>query len=187
LTVISVDDVETGTPDDLSTQITKVGRLNGRQKHSRILAYGHGPIGFKKALKTVARDNLHGVQKDSSESVIEPGNKRESWNPKTILALIFCAAFLAIQIAVPIAKLASQRPARFGWHMWSARKKFPQFFLVKGETKRPADLSRYIAWSRGEMDFTDALPAHLCREIPDIDGVEIRMPDNQPPKTHACR
>ena len=102
-----------------------------------------------------------------------------------MLSLIFCCLFLAIQIAVPIVKLTSPRPARFGWQMWSARKKFPQFFLVKGDRKWPANLSPYIAWSRGEMDFTSALPAHLCRVVPDIDAVEIRAPNTET-QTFPC-
>jgi hypothetical protein len=110
------------------------------------------------------------------------------WTSKNVLVIVFFASFLTIQTVVPVVKLTAQRPARFGWHMWSARKRFPQFFVVLNDgTSRPADLSTYIGWSRGEMDFTEALPPHLCRVVPEIAAVEIKAPGSETLKTYSCR
>ena len=123
------------------------------------------------------RDNLPRVESKSAPA---------TW--KSMLALVFCFSFLTIQIVVPILKLTSQRPARFGWHMWAARKKFPRFFVVlKDGTTKAADLSLHIGLSRGEMDFTEELPPHLCRVVPDITAVEIKTPHSELLKVHTCR
>ena len=135
-----------------------------------------------------ARDKLHRVETKSREMEHDPPGDTRFWTSKRVLILIFFVSFLTIKIAVPVIQLTSQRPARFGWHMWSARKRFPQFFIVlKDGTSRPADLSTYIGWSRGEMDFTEALPPHLCRVVPEIAAVEIKSPGSETLKVHVCR
>lgn len=134
-----------------------------------------------------ARDNLHRVQARSRQREYYR-HAGEIWTSKNVLVLIFFASFLTIQIVVPIIKLTSQRPARFGWQMWSARKKFPRFFVVmKDGTSQPADLSRYIGWSRGEIDLTEALPPHLCRVVPEIAAVQVKEPGSETLKVHSCR
>ena len=136
----------------------------------------------------MARDNLHRVETKSRELKHDPPGESRVWTSKKVLVLIFFASFLTVQTVVPIIKLFSQRPARFGWHMWSARKRFPQIFVVlKDGTSRPADLSTYIGWSRGELDFTQALPPHLCRFVPEIAAVEIKAPESETLKVHPCR
>jgi hypothetical protein len=110
-----------------------------------------------------------------------------TWSPKNVLALAFFVAFLTIQIAVPIVKLTSPRPARFGWHMWTARRRNPQFTLVmKDGTTSPVDLSTYLGLSRGELDFREAMPAHLCRVVPDVVEVQTQTLDSESPKVHSC-
>jgi len=107
---------------------------------------------------------------------------------KNLLALSFFVAFLAIQIVVPIVKLTSLRPARFGWHMWTARKPNPRFTLVfKDGTTSPAILSTYLGLSRGELDIREAMPAHLCRVVPNVASVQINTVDSESLKVYTCR
>lgn len=110
------------------------------------------------------------------------------WTLQHVLAASFCTVFLGIQIALPIARLASPRPARFAWHMWTALPRPPAFFVVMNDgSVHPADLRLYLVSSRGEMDASELLPPHLCRVIPDIAAVEIRTRDPDAVKVHRCR
>jgi hypothetical protein len=112
----------------------------------------------------------------------------QTWTWKNALAALFCCTFLALQIAVPLVQLASPRPARFGWHMWSARRKVSRFLVVMRDgTTRPADLAAHVGLGRGEMDLDTALPPHLCRVVPDAAAVEITSPGLDAPRVHSCR
>jgi len=72
--------------------------------------------------------------------------------------------------------------------MWSARRRPTLFFVVMTDgTTRPADLSRYIGWSRGELDLTKRLPPHLCRVVPDLVAVQIQPPGSETRDIYSCR
>jgi hypothetical protein len=102
-------------------------------------------------------------------------------------AAAFFTLFLLIQTGVPLVQLWSPRPARFGWQMFSATHKRARYSLVMRDgTSRPADLSQYIAHSRGEMDLEQALPPHLCRVVPDIASVQITPPESKQPRVYDC-
>jgi hypothetical protein len=110
------------------------------------------------------------------------------WTWKSALAALFCGVFVTLQVAVPLVKLASPRPARFGWHMWSARWRPATFVVVMRDgTKRPADLARHVGRGRGEMELAAALPPHLCRVVPEAAAVEVRSSGLEAPRVHACR
>ena len=128
-----------------------------------------------------ARDNLRFVQSSDKQQT-------ESWTRNSVLVAIFFACFLGIQIFLPIVRLTATRPARFGWQMWSARRRPTLFFVVMTDgTTRPADLSRYIGWSRGELKLTERLPPHLCRVIPDLLAVHIQPPGSETRDIYSCR
>jgi hypothetical protein len=110
-----------------------------------------------------------------------------TWSTRNILAVAFFVTFLAIQIVVPLVKLTSPRPGRFGWHMWTARKRNPQFVMVlKDGSASPVSLSTYLGFSRGEIDVREAMPAHLCRVVPDVASVQIKPLDSEPSKVYSC-
>lgn len=123
------------------------------------------------------------MQRSDSDAALGP----RAWSFRSVLVLLFFVAFLAIQIIVPVVKLASPRPARFGWHMWTARKGNPQFILVmKNGTTHPVSLSTYLGLSRGELDIREAMSAHLCRVVPEVASVQIKTLDSEPPKVYSC-
>ena len=123
------------------------------------------------------------MQRSDSEEAL--GSR--PWSFRNVLVLVFFVGFLAIQIIVPIVKLTSPRPARFGWHMWTARKRNPQFILVmKDGTTSPVGLSTYLGLSRGELDIREAMSAHLCRVVPEVASVQIKTLDSEPPKVYSC-
>lgn len=104
------------------------------------------------------------------------------------MAAVFFVLFLIVQIGVPLAKLATPRPARFGWQMFSVRHQRVRFTLVKRDgTIEPLDLRRYLGQSRGEVDLTKALPPHLCRVVPDLAAVRITPPKSKVSQVYRCR
>jgi hypothetical protein len=124
---------------------------------------------------------------DTGQEAAGP-DPQPTWTWKNALAALFCCTVLALQIAVPLVQLATPRPARFGWHMWSARRKLSRFLVVTRDgTTRPADLAAHVVFGRGEMDLDTALPPHLCRVVPDAAAVEIRSPGRDVARVHSCR
>lgn len=127
------------------------------------------------------------IPSDAHQQVDIGRRSQQMWTSRHLVAAVFCIAFLTLQIAVPIIRLTSPRPARFGWHMWTARPQAPQFSIVMNDgSVRPADVSVYLASSRGEMDAGSVLPPHLCRVIPDIVAVEIRPRGSNAVQLYRC-
>lgn len=103
-------------------------------------------------------------------------------------AAAFFLLYLLVQTAVPLVRLWAPRPARFGWQMFSAKFQRTRYTLVlRDGTRRPADLSLYVAQSRGEMDLQGALPAHLCRVVAGLASVQVDAPGSAEPRVHTCR
>jgi hypothetical protein len=99
----------------------------------------------------------------------------------------FFAIFLLIQAGVPLVQLWAPRPARFGWQMFSATVPRARFSLVMRDgTSRPAELGRYVALSRGEVDLEKALPQHLCRVVADLAAVQISAPSSKETRVYQC-
>jgi hypothetical protein len=85
------------------------------------------------------------------------------------------AAFLAVQIAVPLVRLWAPRPARFGWHMYSSVRSQPRFATVSVDGSVTAVRSAdFLGNPRGDLDLAgDRVPAHLCAITPDIRAVRV--------------
>jgi hypothetical protein len=109
------------------------------------------------------------------------------WSAKRLAEAAFFLLFLAVQTAVPLAQLWKPRPARFGWQMYSGTQKRARFAVIlrDGTTQR-ADLVRYVAVYRGEIDMEEAFPPHLCRVVPDAAAVQITPPDSGLPRLYKC-
>ncbi len=104
------------------------------------------------------------------------------------VALVFIILFLSIQITVPVAKLLSPRPARFGWHMWTIiPPRRDVVLLMRDGSSQPADLRPYLAQARGELDLDDILPPHLCQMMPDVAAVRYRSDRMATTQIHTCR
>lgn len=79
----------------------------------------------------------------------------------------FCAAFVAVQILVPIYKLLLPPNQTFGWQMYSSVAGYRYEVKMDGGTTHEADPVDYVLRYRTEIDFRDHLPPVLCREFPD--------------------
>jgi hypothetical protein len=100
----------------------------------------------------------------------------------------FFAAFLAIQIAVPLVQLVwSPRPARFGWQMYSVVSAAPRFELIMRDgATRPLDITPYVTSLRADVPIARFLPPHLCTLFPDATAVSYALDGGARTGTYQC-
>jgi hypothetical protein len=80
--------------------------------------------------------------------------------------VLFCAGFIAVQIVVPIYRLALPPNQPFGWQMYSSVAGYRYEVKLADGTTSEADPVDYVLRYRTEIDFRDHLPPVLCREFP---------------------
>ncbi len=101
-------------------------------------------------------------------------------------SILFCAAFLAVQVAVPAWQLSQPRPARFGWQMYSGIKPQPRMFTITEDGgQREVDLRRHVGYQRIDLDYVAFLPPHLCQTIPGVQAVRVQIGEKS--ETRECR
>lgn len=100
----------------------------------------------------------------------------------------FFAAFLAIQIAVPLFQLIlAPRPARFGWQMYSVVSAAPRFELsMRDGAARPLDIAPYVTSMRADVPLVQFLPPHLCALFPDAAAVSYALDGGARTGTYQC-
>jgi hypothetical protein len=104
----------------------------------------------------------------------------------TVIAAVFVVFFVAWQLLVPAAMLFAERPARFGWQMYSAQPDLPRAWLLDAaghETR--VDVSLVFAESRAEIDYAAALRGGLC-DVPGTVAVRLWEPDEPSPELIEC-
>lgn len=110
------------------------------------------------------------------------------WTTKSVIAAAFFVIFLLLQIGVPLVRLWAPRPARFAWHMFTTNPKRVRYTLQMNDgTSKAVDLGQYVGLSRGEVNLENALPAHLCRVVPDLAAVQITKADSKQSRVYRCR
>ena len=96
---------------------------------------------------------------------------------------------LALQIAVPAFQLRAERPARFGWQMFTGLGQPGSFDLVldDGSIDRVRAAEVLVRW-RPEIDTGAPVPRLLCERFPDAVAVR-RYPVGRdgPPHETPCR
>ena len=101
--------------------------------------------------------------------------------------LIF-AAFLAVQVAVPLAQLFEPRPARFGWQMFSDLRPRPRVTLMGHQgDRREVNPESYLGNPRAELDYIARLPGHICSISPETAAVEVVQKAPQSRQVDRCR
>lgn len=102
-----------------------------------------------------------------------------------IAAAAFVAAFLAVQLAIPAIQLFAERPARFGWHMYSGLPSLPDAWAVTADgTASPLDVRGRFAMTRAEVDYAAVLRTALCG-TDGVASVRVAYP-NREPETLPC-
>lgn len=108
------------------------------------------------------------------------------WDRRTRITAILIALFVAWQLLVPAAMLFMQRPARFGWQMYSALPGLPRAWLLDAAGRETAaDISTLFAKDRAEIDYAAVLRAGLC-DLPGTVAVKLWEPDEPSPELIEC-
>jgi hypothetical protein len=108
------------------------------------------------------------------------------WDRRTRITAVLVALFVAWQLIVPAAMLFTQRPARFGWQMYSALPNLPRAWLLDAAGQETAvEVSPLFAKSRAEIDYAAALRAGLC-DLPGTVAVKLWEADKPLPELIEC-
>ena len=103
-------------------------------------------------------------------------------------AALLVAAFLTLQIGIPLAQLRQPRPARFGWQMFSGVREQPRVWTIRADgSSQPVDLLRYSGNPRGDLDYEKYLVPHLCRHEPSVLTVRLQVTGERGPEERSCR
>ena len=105
-------------------------------------------------------------------------------------AALFVAAYLALQVGVPTARLFAPRPARFGWQMFAAAPRSPLVVATRVDGRRDTlDVDAYFAFQRGDLSRSayGKLWPHICRVSPTVERLTVRWAQAPAsPESHRC-
>jgi len=93
------------------------------------------------------------------------------WRRSRLVASIVIAAFLIVQLAVPLSRFGDDTARRFGWQMFSSSSPAPDFVVVTSTDDIDIVLDDYLAMRRADVDFAEYMPPHLCSVVPDAQQV----------------
>jgi hypothetical protein len=97
-----------------------------------------------------------------------------------------CAAFLAVQILIPLWLLPNAHNTPFGWQMYSSVASAQFHVEFADGSRRLADPADHVLRHRSDIDYSDALPALLCDKFPRATRVVITDVLNKSSKTVPC-
>lgn len=91
------------------------------------------------------------------------GERMGNWRTSGKTAVIAIVVFLIIQVGIPLGRLhPPETPHRWGWQMFSRTPHNVQFQVETPTGVTEAQFRQYMARTRGDIDLTKAMPAHLC-------------------------
>lgn len=104
----------------------------------------------------------------------KPASAKAGWTSRSVTAMLFVAAFVAVQIAVPLYGLTQERPARFSWQMYSTVAAPPEAFIeLRGGKMTAVDVEQLIVNARAEAHYGRMLARIGCQH-PDALAVVVR-------------
>lgn len=126
------------------------------------------------------------------EPLRDPGSTApgHAWRPRDVAAATAFAAFLAVQLALPIRALLADgpNPARFGWQMFATLPWVPQVEAeLDSGTRTPMDLRLVVGYPRAEMAYDDRLVPALCRALPEARSLMVRWHRGGEAERYRCR
>lgn len=84
---------------------------------------------------------------------------------ESVIAVLI-AAFLVVQLAVPVVALFGPRPSRFAWQMYSALPPVPEAWAIDADGNETAiELGTLFAVQRAEIDYEAVLRSGLCDTV----------------------
>jgi hypothetical protein len=95
-------------------------------------------------------------------------SQMHDWRRSPKIALVATSLILAVQVAIPALRLGPpDTPQRWAWQMFSKPPYSVAFTIETTQSAEVVDLETYSAHSRGDLDLTGAMPAHLCAAHPE--------------------
>lgn len=85
--------------------------------------------------------------------------------------IVFCAAFVALQVLVPLSLLPKPANKPFGWQMYSAVSGHRYEVKFADGSTKTADPGDYVLRYRSEVDYRQHLPQLICDRLPDATEV----------------
>lgn len=99
--------------------------------------------------------------------------------------LALFATILTIQVAIPLVQLRAERPARFGWQMFSGVQPPIEFIVEHTDgTVDTVTAQDYMIKPRQEIDPFPYLPPHICDQVPTAATVAVSGAED-PTRTRA--
>lgn len=90
------------------------------------------------------------------------------------IIIVVVAAFLLVQIAVPVVSLFGPRPARFAWQMYSGSRAMATLSVVYDDGRvEPVSWDDYLIHPRLDMDLLTLLPPRICSLVEGATAVRI--------------
>lgn len=84
------------------------------------------------------------------------------WRRSRGIAALAVGMFLTVQLAIPINRVASGAPERFGWQMFSKARDPIELSIEKPTGFETVDLEEVLARVRLDMDLEALVPSFLC-------------------------
>lgn len=111
---------------------------------------------------------------------------RSSASKRTAVISAMVALFLAWQILVPALMLFAQRPARFGWQMYSSLPDLPLVWRIDNQGREwPIEVTSVFAEPRAEIHYAAVLRAGVC-DLPDTAKVKMVEPGHSTSELLDC-
>lgn len=87
------------------------------------------------------------------------------WSPRTIVAGVAFVSLALLQIGVPMRAAFDERPARYGWQMYSTVSQAPEVWVEDGAGSRsPVDPLALMGDPRAEIRWAPLLVERLCSD-----------------------
>lgn len=96
------------------------------------------------------------------------------WSRVVILVLVL----LGVQVVVAAAMLTTERPAPYGWQMYSAVPYNPPAWAVTDGTRRSIDAEALLVHGRAEIDRVELLRSEGCDRT-GADAIVIELADGR--------
>lgn len=97
------------------------------------------------------------------------------------------AVILALQVAVPLLRLGSEKPGRFGWHMFAGVPPAVTFAVrYDGSRVDTLTLADVLVRPRPEIDAAAEIPSRLCARDGAVRGVLVLVAGRTDGTEHTC-
>jgi hypothetical protein len=105
---------------------------------------------------------------------------------RRLISLLLAAVVLSAEAVVASLMLGADRPARYGWQMYSAVPYNPQSWAVTDGHAEPMNIEQRLVYGRAEIDRVALIRAEGC-ELTQADVIRIELSDDITIVEVVCR